>query len=131
MRMQEPEQWPSSEAPGTTGQEYGTYRAETGQNALEQKIFPQESRVSVLNVLTIVFSTIGFCLAIVGGIGLALALSYNGSQYLLIAGIFGPAVSIVVLLLFVTIFVLFVIIFVLSVITAVRRAARFRRSRFR
>ena len=125
MRMQEPEQWQSSEAPGTTGQEYGTYRAETGQNAFEQKIFPQESRVSVLNVLTIVFSAFGFGPAIVGIVGSALILSYrNGSQYLLTGGIFGLVGSIVALLLFVTIFVL-------SVITAVRRAAGFQRSRFR
>ena len=122
MRMQEPEQWPSSEAPGTTGQEYGTYRAETGQNALGQKIFPQESRVSVLSVLIIVFSAIGFCPAIAS----VLALYDNGPQAggfffrLLSNGLLG---SIVVLLLLATIFVL-------PVITVVRRAARFRPSRF-
>ena len=119
MRMQEPEQWQSSETPGTTGQEYGTYRAETGQNALGQKIFPQESRVSVLNVLIIVFSAIGFCSAIVGIVFSVLVLYYNvftDRNFLLVG-------FIVALLLFVAIFVLSII---TAVITAVRRTARFR-----
>jgi hypothetical protein len=128
MRMQEPEQWQSFETTGTTGQEYGAYRAEMGPNAQEQKISPQEtprSRVSVLGILTIVFSSIGFGPAIVGIVGSALVLSNrDGSPYLLTGGILGLVGSIVALLLFVTIFVL-------SLIAAARSAARSRRSRFR
>lgn len=128
MRMQEPEQWQSSEATGTTDQEYGSYRAETGRNAQEQKIYPQEtleSRVSVLGILTIVFSSIGFGPAIVGIVGSAIVLNNSdGSQYLLTGGILGLVGSIVALLLFVTIFVL-------SVVSAARRAARYQRTRFR
>jgi hypothetical protein len=128
MRMQEPEQWHSFEATGTTGQEYGAYRAEAGQNAQEQKIYPQEmlgSRVSVLGILTIVFSSIGFGPAIIGIVGSAIVLNNrDGSPYLLTGGILGLVGSIVALLLFVTIFVL-------SVVSAARRAARYRRSRFR
>jgi len=128
MRMQEPEQWQSFEAPGTTGQEYSAYRAETGQNAQGQKVYPQEpreSRVSVLNVLAIVFSSIGFGPAIIGIVGSAIVLHYSdGSQHLLTGGILGLVSSIVALLLFVTIFVL-------SVVSAARRSARYRRLRFR
>ena len=128
MRMQEPEQWHSFEATGTTGQEYGAYHAEAGQNAQEQKIYPQEmlgSRVSVLGILTIVISSIGFGPAIIGIVGSAIVLNNrDGSPYLLTGGILGLVGSIVALLLFVTIFVL-------SVVSAARRAARYRRSRFR
>lgn len=128
MRMQEPEQWQFSEAGGTTSQEYGAYRDETGPNAQEQKIYPQktrESRVSVLNILTIVFSSIGFGPSIVGIVGSALVLgNRDGSQYLLTGGILGLVGSIVALLLFVTVFVL-------SLISAVRRAVRYQQSRFR
>ncbi|HYK84047.1 MAG TPA: hypothetical protein VEV19_01695 [Ktedonobacteraceae bacterium] len=128
MRMQEPEQWQSFETPGTIDQEYGAYRAETEQNAQEQKVYPQEtreSRVSVLNVLAIVFSSIGFGPAIIGIVGSAIVLQYSeGSQHLLTGGILGLVGSIVALLLFVTIFVL-------SIVAAARRAARYRRLRFR
>ncbi len=128
MRMQEPEQWQSFETPGTIDQEYGAYRAETEQNAQEQKVYSQEtreSRVSVLNVLAIVFSSIGFGPAIIGIVGSAIVLQYSeGSQHLLTGGILGLVGSIVALLLFVTIFVL-------SIVAAARRAARYRRLRFR
>jgi hypothetical protein len=128
MRMQEPEQWQSFETTGTTDQEYGAYRAEMGRNAQEQKIYPQEtrqSRGSVLGILTIVFSSIGFGPAIVGIVGSALVLSNrDGSLYLLTGGILGLVASIGALLLFVAIFVL-------SVISTARRAARSRQPRFR
>lgn len=128
MRMQEPEQWQSFETTGTTGQEYGSYRAEMEPNAQEQKISPQQtpgSRASVLGILTIVFSAIGFGPAIVGIVGSILVLSHrDGSPSLLTGGILGLVGSVVALLLFVTIFVL-------SVISAARSGARFRRTRFR
>lgn len=128
MRMQEPEQWQSFETPGISDQEYGAYRAEGGRNAQEQKIYPQETRearVSVLNIFTIIFSSIGFGPAIVGIVGSVLVLSNrNGSQYLLTGGILGLVGSIVALLLFVAIFVI-------SIVSAVRRAARYQRLRFR
>ena len=128
MRMQEPEQWQFPEAVGTTSQEYGAYRAEADQNAQGQKIYPQEtreSRVNVLNIFTIIFSSIGFGPSIVGIVGSALVLSNrDGSQVLLTGGILGLVGSIVALLLFVTIFVL-------SLVSAVRRAVRYQRSRFR
>ena len=128
MRMQEPEQWQSFETPAIADQEYGAYRAEREPNAQEQKIYPQqtrEARVSALNILTIVLSSIGFGPAIVGIVGSALVLgNRGGSQYLLTGGILGLVGSIVALLLFVTIFVL-------SMVSAVRRAVRYQRLRFR
>lgn len=128
MRMQEPEQWQVSESAEVTGQEYGGYRAEAGLSAQEQKIYPQEARnarVSVLSILLIVFSSIGFGPAIVGIVGSGIVLSNRyGSQYLLAGGILGLVSSIVVLLLFVTIFIL-------AVVSAARRGARYQRSRFR
>ena len=128
MRMQEPEQWQSFETPGIADQEYGASRAESERNAQEQKIYPQETRearLSVLNILIIVFSSIGFGPAIVGIVGSALVLgNRDGSQYLLTGGILGLVGSIVALLLFVTIFVL-------SLVSAVRRARRYQRLRFR
>jgi hypothetical protein len=51
MRMQEPEQWPSSEATGTTGQEDGASRAETWPNTQQQKVYPQETREVRVSVL--------------------------------------------------------------------------------
>lgn len=128
MRMQEPEQWESFETSGILDQEYGEYRAERGQNAQEQKIHLQEtreSRANVLNILIVILSSIGFGPAIVGIVGAAIVLSNrDGSQYLLTGGILALVGSIVALLLFVTIFVL-------SLVSAVRRAARYRRLRFR
>lgn len=128
MRMQEPEQWQSFEATGPTSQEYGAYRVEMEPNAQAQKISSQQtpgSRSSVLGILTIVFSSVGFGPAIVGIVGSALVLSHlDGSPYLLTGGILGLVGSIIALLLFVTIFVL-------SVISAARSGARFRRTRFR
>lgn len=127
MRMQEPEPGPFSEADGTTSQEYGAYRAEEGQNARGQKIYPQQTRaarVSVLNIFTIILSSIGLGPSIVGLVGSALVLgNRDGSQVLLTGGILGLVGSMVALLLFVTIFVL-------ALVSAVRRAVRYRRSRY-
>ena len=129
MRMQEPEQWPLSEAAGTTDQEYGASRAETWQNAQEQKIYPQEkleSRVSVLlSYLTIGFSATGFGASVVGMVGSAIVLgNQTGPKDLLAGGILGLVGSLVALVLFATIFVL-------SLVSEARRQARYRQSRFR
>jgi hypothetical protein len=129
MRMQEPEQWPLSEAAGTTNQEYSTSRAETWRNAPEQKIYPQEaleSRISVLlSYLTIGFSSIGFGASVVGLVGSSIVLGHgDGSRNLLTGGILGLVGSIVALLLFGAIFVL-------SLVSEARRQARSQRSRSR
>ncbi len=129
MRMQEPEQGSLSEAEETTGQEYGASRAETWQNAQEQKIYPQEklgSRVSViLHHLTVGFSVTGFGASVVGLVGSAIVLGNQpGSKDLLAGGILGLVGSIVALLLFATIFAL-------SLVSEARRQERYRQPRFR
>jgi hypothetical protein len=128
MRMQEPEQWPLSEADGTTGQEYGASRTETWRNAQEQKIYPQEKldRVSILlSYLTIGCSVTGFGASVIGIVGSAIVLgNRDGSLNLLTGGILGLVGSIVALLLFATIFVL-------SLVSEARRQVRSQRSRFR
>jgi hypothetical protein len=125
MRMQEPEQQQSFEA---TGQEYGVYRAEAGDYEQQEKIYPQEkleSRVSVIEILTIVFSSVGFAPAIVGMVGSIIVIANrDGVPALLVGGILGLVGSILALFLFGTIFVL-------SIVAAARRAARYRRSRLR
>jgi hypothetical protein len=125
MRMQEPEQRSSSEADGTTDQEYGAYGAE----AQEQRIYPgekHESRVNILlSYLTIGFSATGFGAAVIGMVGSAIVLgNQDGSRDLLTGGILGFVGSILALMIFATIFVL-------ALVSEARRQARSRRSRFR
>jgi hypothetical protein len=123
MRMQEPEQRQLFE---TTGQDYSAYRAQAVDYEQEQKIYPQEtleSRVSVTEILTIIFASLGFGSAIVGLVGSIIVLANrDGLPLLLAGGILGLVGSLVALL-------FFVVIFVLSVVSAARRAARSRRSR--
>jgi len=126
MRMQEPEQRQPCETTGTTGQDYSAYRAQAEDYEQEQKIYPQETReslVSVTEILTIIFSSLGFGSAIVGLVGSIIVLANrDGLPHLLAGGILGLVGSLVALL-------FFVVIFVLSVVSAARRAARYRRSR--
>ncbi len=100
MRMQEPEQRQPCE---TRGQHYSAYRAQAGDYEQEQKMYPQETReslVSVTEILTIIFSSIGFGSAIVGLVGSLIVLANrDGLPHLL------------------------------AVVSAARRAARSRRSR--
>ncbi len=125
MHMQEPEQWQSFDETGTTGQEYGAYRAETGYYEQEQKIYPQERHRNVLGTLITVFSSLGWGPAILGVISSVMVLNTSdGSSYLLTCGILGLVGSLVALLCLVTIFVL-------SVVSTSRRTARYRRPRFR
>ena len=134
MRMQEPEQWQSSEAAGQewqSNQDFSGYQAETGRYEQQQKIYPQEAResrearVSVIAIFLLILSAVGFGPSIVGIVGSAIVLNYaNGNQSLLITGgILGLVGSIISLLLFITIFIL-------SVISVARRAIRYRRRRF-
>ena len=128
MQMQEPEQWQSFDKTGTTGQEYGAYRAEKEYYEQKQKIYPQDRPGIVLGILTLVFSFLGCGPAILGFFASAMLLSYvvgpygYQSSYRLTVGILGLIGSIVALLLFVTIFVL-------SVISVARRGAHYRRPR--
>ena len=125
MRMQEPEQRQPFEP---TGQDYSAYRAQAGDYEQEQKIYPEETRearVSVTEILTIIFASLGFGAAIVGLVGSLIVLANSdGLPHLLAGGILGLVGSLVALL-------FFVVMFVLAVVSAASRAARSRRSRAR
>ena len=126
MQMQEPEHWQSFDKTGTTGQEYGAYRAEKEYYEQEQKIYPQDRPGLVLGILTLVFSSLSFVPAILGLFASAMLL-YDATMldsYVRAFAILGLVCSIVALLLFVTIFVL-------SVISVARRGAHYRRPRIR
>jgi len=120
MRMQEPEEWQSTESSaqserewqeGKGSQEYGGYRAGMGQYEQEQqKIYPQAEHVSsgrVPALVSIILSGIGFGPAIVGIVASGIVLYYaNGQHYLLLGGIMGLVASILMLLIVIAIFVI-------------------------
>lgn len=127
MRMQEPEQWPSSEPGETTNQEEGVYRAETWQNPQEQKIYPQENvrLIIVFHHLIIGFAATGFGGSVLGLVGSAITLgNHDGSSALLTGGILGLVGSLLGLALFSTILIL-------AATLETVRTARARRSRLR
>jgi len=81
MRMQEPEQGQPSGQEWQASQEYGEYRAEYPgryESEQQQKIYPQEERRSggtVLGIIAILLSSIGFFLAVTGIVGSAIVLN--------------------------------------------------------
>ena len=115
MRMQEPEEYQSSEATDQewqTGQEYSGYRGDQGQYEQEQqqKIYPQAERGSssrATQIVTIILAGIGLGLAIVGIVASGIVLYYaNGQHYMLVGGIMGLIASIITLLLIIALFVI-------------------------
>jgi hypothetical protein len=125
MRMQEPEQRQSFETSRPTDREYSAYHAEA-EDYEQQKIYPGKTlgaQVSVTEILTIIFSSIGLGPTIIVMVGSIIVLANrDGLPSLLTGGILGLVGSIIALFFFVTIFVL-------SLVSAARRAARSRRSR--
>jgi hypothetical protein len=131
---QEPGEY-SAEYTGYTGrydseqQEYS--ERTTGGNYQQEKIHPQEERrlyATVLGVLAIIFSSIGFFLAVAGIVASAIVLKYaNGQQELLVGGSIGLGSSIGVVLVCVGIFVTAVVVLALrSMRVRGRRWARWR-----
>lgn len=129
MRMQEPQEsqeWQVS-------QEYGEYRASTGQYGAEQqqKIYPkQEAHGGLMTIaaaiVTVVLSCIGFAAAIVGIVGSGITLYYSGGQhYMLVGGIMGLVASILLLNLMIALFVVNVVALARS---RMRRQRQFRGS---
>ncbi len=129
MRMQEPQEsqeWQVS-------QEYGEYRASTGQYDAEQqqKIYPkQEEHGGLMTIaaaiVTVVLSCIGFAAAIVGIVGSGITLYYSGGQhYMLVGGIMGLVASIILLNLMIALFVVNVVALARS---RMRRQRQFRGS---
>ena len=113
MRMQEPEQW-------QTSQEYSEgYSADRVDYAAgyeseqEQKIYPQKSRWldgTALAIFAIIFSSIGFFLTVAGIVASAIVLQFGHAQQAVLAGgIIGLLSSIGALLMCVAIFVIAVV----------------------
>jgi hypothetical protein len=131
MRMQEPEQGQPSGQEWQASQEYGEYRADYPgryESEQQQKIYPQEERrlgATVLGIVAILLSSVGFFLAVAGIVGSAIVLKYaNGQQQTLAGGAIGLASSIIVMLIFIAIFVI-------AVVTLALQAVRARRWRMR
>jgi len=123
MRMQEPEQWQSS-------QEYSEgYSADSGhyseefESEQEQKIYPQKSRWldgTALAIFAIIFSSIGFFLTVAGIVASAIVLQFGHTQQAILAGgVIGLLSSIGAMLMCIAIFVI-------AVVTLALRARRVR-----
>ena len=123
MRMQEPEQWQSSE-------EYSQgYSADSGHYSeeydfeQEQKIYPQKSRWldgTALAIFALIFSSIGFFLTVAGIVASSIVLQFGHAQQAILAGgVIGLLSSIGAMLMCIAIFVF-------AVVTLALRARRTR-----
>ena len=123
MRMQEPEQWQSS-------QEYSQgYSADSGHyseeydSEQEQKIYPQKSRWldgTALAIFALIFSSIGFFLTVAGIVASSIVLQFGHAQQAILAGgLIGLLSSIGAMLMCIAIFVF-------AVVTLALRARRTR-----
>ena len=139
MNMQEPERGQQSEQEWQANLPYGEYRAEYPgryEPEQQQKIYPQAESAqggigTILGIVAILLSSIGFFLALAGIVASAIVLKYaNGQQVLLAGGVIGLVSSILVVLMFVAIFVFAVIALVRPHVFSGWRAAR-GRSRWR
>ncbi len=123
MRMQEPEQW-------QTSQEYSEgYSADSGHyseeydSEQEQKIYPQKSRWldgTALAIFAIIFSSIGFFLTVAGIVASAIVLQFGHAQQAALAG------GIIGLLSAIGAMLMCIAIFVFAVVTLALRARRAR-----
>ena len=118
MEMQEPERRRQSGQEWQASQSYGEYHAEYPgryEPEPEQKIYPQaepEQRGArtLLGIVAILLSSLGFFIMLAGIVGSAVVLKFaNGQQALVAGGVIGLISSILALLVFVAIFVVAVI----------------------
>ena len=120
MDMPEPERRQQSGQEWQASQPYGEYRAEyPGRYGPEpeqqQKIYPQaetEQRGvgTLLGIVAILLSSLGFFLTLAGIIGSAIVLKFaNGTQGVIAGGVIGLVSSILALLVFVAMFVVAVV----------------------
>jgi hypothetical protein len=139
MDMQEPERGQQSQQEWQVSQPYGEYRAEYSggyepEPEQQQKIYPQaesEQRGAgtLLGIVAILLSSLGFFLTLAGIVGSAIVLKFaNGQQALVAGGVIGLVSSILALLVFVAIFVVAVVVLARPyVIRSLRRSpGRFR-----
>jgi hypothetical protein len=121
MDMQESERRQQSDQEWQTNQPYGGYRAEyqgryEPEPEQQQKIYPQaetgqRGAGTLLGIVAILLSSIGFFLAVAGIVGSAIVLQFaNGQQALIAGGAIGLVASILSLLIFVAIFVVSIIV---------------------
>lgn len=118
MDMQEPERGQRSGQEWQASQSYGEYRAEYPgryEPEPEQKIYPQsepEQRGArtLLGIVAILLSSLGFFITLAGIVGSAVVLKFaNGQQALIAGGVTGLVSSILALLVFVAIFAVAVV----------------------
>ena len=120
MDMQEPERRQQADQEWQPGQPYGEYRAEypgryEPEPEQQQKIYPQAESErrgagTLLGIVAILLSSLGFFLTLAGIVGSAIVLKFaNGQQALVAGGAIGLVTSILALLIFVAIFVVAVI----------------------
>jgi hypothetical protein len=116
MQMHEPEQWQQSGRDEQASQQYNEYSdnyTDRYEPEQQQKIFPQpEQRLpgTVLRIIAIILSSLGFFLSVAGIIVSALVLHYaHGHEGWLAGGVVGLVASILILIVCVAIFVIAVI----------------------
>jgi hypothetical protein len=124
MRMQEPEQWQTSQE---YSEGYSADRVDYSEeynSEQEQKIYPQKSRWldgTALAIFALLFSSIGFFFTVAGIVASAIVLQFGHTQQAVLAGgIIGLLSSIGAMLLCIAIFVF-------AVVTLALRARRRRR----
>ena len=113
MRMQEPEQWQTSQEYSEGYSADSVHYAAGYESEQEQKIYPQKSRWldgTALAIFAIIFSSIGFFLTLAGIVAAAIVLQFGHAQQAVLAGgIIGLLSSIGALLMCVAIFVIAVV----------------------
>ncbi len=113
MRMQEPEQWQTSQEYSEGYSADSVHYAAGYESEQEQKIYPQKSRWldgTALAIFAIIFSSIGFFLTVAGIVASAIVLQFGHTQQAVLAGgIIGLLSSIGAMLMCVAIFVIAVV----------------------
>ena len=123
MRMQEPEQWQTSQEYSEGYSTDSVHYSAAYDSEQEQKIYPQKSRWldgTALAIFAIIFSSIGFFLTVAGIVASAIVLQFGHAQQAVLAGgIIGLLSSIGAMLMCIAIFVF-------AVVTLTLRARRVR-----
>jgi hypothetical protein len=124
MRMQEPEQWQTSEEYSQGYSADSGHYSEEYESEQEQKIYPQKSRWldgTALAIFSIIFSSIGFFFTVAGIVASAIVMQFGHTQQTVLAGgVIGLLSSIGAMLMCIAIFVF-------AVVTLALRARRVRR----
>ncbi len=116
MQMQEPEQWQQSRQEEHASQQYNEYSenyTDKYEPEQQQKVYPRREQMlpgTVLRIIAIILSSLGFFLSLAGIIVSAIVLKYaHGHEGWLAGGVVGLVASILVLIICVAIFVIAVV----------------------